>query len=271
MWAVHLLHIAVLALIQGITEFLPVSSSGHLVLVSPLTGWPDQGLVIDVAVHIGTLGAVIAYFWRDLWKMTAGVFRQLSGRKDPNARLALQIVLATLPVIAAGYALNHFFPQGIRSLTVVAWATLGFGIVLFIADKAGMTIRRIEHIGFGDAFVIGFAQVLALIPGTSRSGITMSAARILGFEREDAARFSMLLSIPTILGAGTLKGLELYQSGNAELTGLAILAAGMAFFTALAAIALLMAWLRRSSFTPFVIYRVILGGILLGLVYAGGL
>ncbi len=267
----HLLHIAVLALIQGITEFLPISSSGHLVMVPPLTGWPDQGLIIDVAVHIGTLGAVVVYFWRDLWAMVAGILRALTGRKDPAARLAVQIVLATLPVIAAGYALNHFMPQGIRSLTVVAWATLGFGIVLLITDKLGMTIRRIEHLGFGDTFVIGMAQILALIPGTSRSGITMSAARILGFERADAARFSMLLSIPAILGAGTLKGLELYQSGSAELTSAAILAAALAFITALVAITLLMAWLRRSTFTPFVIYRVILGGILLGFAYGGGL
>ncbi|MBL6927726.1 MAG: undecaprenyl-diphosphate phosphatase [Rhodospirillales bacterium] len=263
----NLLHIAVLAIIQGITEFLPVSSSGHLVIVSPLMGWPDQGLIIDVAVHVGTLGAVIVYFWRDLLAMAAGIWRALTGRKDPAARLAVQIVLATVPVIAAGYALNHFMPQGIRSLTVVAWATLGFGIVLFVTDKAGMTIRRIEHLGFSDAFVIGMAQILALIPGTSRSGITMSAARILGFERADAARFSMLLSIPTILGAGTLKGFELYQSGNADLTGAAILAAFMAFITALIAIAALMAWLRHATFTPFVIYRIILGGILLGFAY----
>ena len=262
-----LLHIAVVAIIQGITEFLPVSSSGHLVMVSPLTGWPDQGLVIDVAVHVGTLGAVVVYFSRDLWAMMAGIWRAMTGRKDPAARLAVQIVLATLPVIAAGYALNHYMPHGIRSLTVVAWATLGFGIVLFITDKAGMTIRRIEHLGFSDAFVIGMAQILALIPGTSRSGITMSAARILGFERADAARFSMLLSIPAIAGAGTLKGIELYNAGNAELTGAAIMAAIMAFITALIAIALLMAWLRRSTFTPFVIYRIILGGILLGFAY----
>ncbi|MBT3358248.1 MAG: undecaprenyl-diphosphate phosphatase [Rhodospirillales bacterium] len=262
-----LLHIAVVAVIQGITEFLPVSSSGHLVMVSPLTGWPDQGLVIDVAVHIGTLGAVIVYFARDLWGMAAGIWRVMTGRKDPAARLAAQLVLGTLPVIAAGYTLNHYMPGGIRSLTVVAWATLGFGIVLLITDKVGMTIRRIEHLGFGDAFVIGMAQILALIPGTSRSGITMSAARILGFERADAARFSMLLSIPTILGAGTLKGLELYNSGNADLTAAAIMAAAMAFITALIAITLLMAWLRRATFTPFVIYRVILGGILLGFAY----
>ena len=271
--AVYILHIAVLALIQGITEFLPVSSSGHLVLVPSLTGWADQGLVLDVAVHVGTLGAVMIYFWRDLWGMVIGLFRVATGRRDAEARisahLAIQIVVATLPVIAAGYALNHYMPEGIRGLLVVAWATLGFGIVLFIADRVGMTIRRIEHMRYSDAIIIGVSQVLALIPGTSRSGITMSAARILGFERADAARFSMLLSIPTILGAGTLKGLELAESGNADLTAAAAFAAGLAFLSALIAIALLMAWLRRSSFTPFVIYRILLGGILLGLAYGG--
>jgi undecaprenyl-diphosphatase len=268
---VYLLHIAVLALVQGITEFLPVSSSGHLVLVAPLMGWPDQGLVIDVAVHVGTLGAVVIYFWRDIWGMLVGLFRSATGRKDPGARLAAQVVVGTLPVIAAGYAFNHYMPDGIRGLSVVAWATLGFGIVLFITDRVGMTIRRIEHIGFGDAFVIGLAQVLALIPGTSRSGITMSAARILGFERADAARFSMLLSIPAILGAGTLKGLELVESGDSTLTAAAIFAAGLAFIAAIISIALLMAWLKRSGFTPFVVYRILLGGILLALIYGGGL
>ena len=265
----YFLHIAVIALIQGITEFLPISSSGHLVLVSPLTGWPDQGLVIDVAVHVGTLGAVVIYFWRDIWGMIIGLLRVAKGRRDPGAVLAAQVVVATMPVIAAGYALNHYMPEGIRGLTVVAWTTLGFGILLYIADKVGMTLRRIEHVGYADAVIIGIAQCLALIPGTSRSGITMSAARILGFERADAARFSMLMSIPAILGAGTLKGLELFESGNAELTGLALIAAGLAFISALIAIAVLMAWLRRATFTPFVVYRVLLGGILLGLAHGG--
>lgn len=265
----YFLHIAVVALIQGITEFLPVSSSGHLVLVSPLTGWPDQGLVIDVAVHVGTLGAVVIYFWQDLWAMILGLLRVAKGRRDPGAVLAAQVVVATLPVIAAGYAFNHYLPAGIRGLTVVAWTTLGFGIVLYIADKVGMTLRRIEHVGYSDALIIGIAQILALVPGTSRSGITMSAARILGFERADAARFSMLLSIPAILGAGVLKGLELVESGNADLTGTALVAAGLAFASALVSIAVLMAWLRRSSFTPFVIYRVLLGGVLLVLAYSG--
>jgi len=265
---VPILHIVVLALVQGVTEFLPISSSGHLALVPVFADWPDQGLIIDVAVHIGTLGAVMLYFWRDMLGMAAGLLALVRGRRDPHARILGLIVLATLPVIAVGYMLDrNDMMDSMRSIEVIAWTTLGFGIVLYLTDQVGMTVRRIEHIGIMDAVMIGLAQVLALVPGTSRSGVTMSAARLLGMERTDAARFSMLLSIPTIIGAGGLKGLDLYQGGNAQLTADAILAAGLAFFTALVAIFLMMAWLRRATFTPFVLYRIVLGGCLLALSY----
>lgn len=262
-----LLHLAVLAIVQGITEFLPVSSSGHLVLVPVFTGWPDQGLLMDVAVHVGTLGAVLLYLWRDLFSMVGGLGRVVRGRKDPAAWLAFYIVIATIPVIGAGYALNHYYPGGLRSLELIAWTTLGFGVLLGLTDKIGMTVKRMEHIRLVDALVIGCFQILALLPGTSRSGITMSAARLLGFERPDAARFSMLLSIPVILGAGLLKGLELHDSGDARLTADAFIAAGMAFVAALISIAVMMAWLRRASFAPFVFYRVALGCVLLAIAY----
>ncbi|NQV48158.1 MAG: undecaprenyl-diphosphate phosphatase [Rhodospirillaceae bacterium] len=262
-----ILHIVVLALVQGITEFLPVSSSGHLALVPILADWPDQGLIIDVAVHVGTLGAVMLYFWRDMVGMIAGLYRTAKGRSDPMARLAGLLAISTVPVVVAGYFLNRYGMDGLRSVTIIGWATLGFGIILLITDRIGMTLRRIEHVGFGDALIIGMAQVLALIPGTSRSGITMSAARLLGMERTEAARFSMLMSVPTIIGAGVLKGLELYQIGDARLTSDVILAAGLSFVAALVAIFLMMAWLRRATFTPFVVYRVLLGGGLLALSY----
>ncbi len=262
-----ILHIAVLAVVQGITEFIPVSSSGHLILIPLVTTWPDQGLVIDVAVHVGTLGAVILYLHRDVWAMAVGLGRTLRGRFDAGARLFTQLFIATLPVVAAGYLLDRHYPGAFRSMAVVGWATLGFGIVLWFADNIGMTVRRIEHLKISDAAIIGVAQVLALIPGTSRSGITMTAARLLGMERSDAARFSMLLSIPTILGAGVLKGWDLYQTGNVTVAADAFVAAGLAFITALVAIALMMAWLRRASFAPFVIYRIVLGVLVLGLAY----
>ncbi len=254
-------------MVQGITEFLPISSSAHLILVPVFTGWADQGIIMDVAVHVGTLGAVILYFWRDIWAMVSGLVRRARGRRDSNARLVGYLVIGTLPVLAAGFAFNRYFPDGLRDIRIIGWATLGFAVLLYIFDRVGMTVRRVEHMGVFDALVIGLAQVLALIPGTSRSGITMSAARMLGFERPDAARFSLLLSIPTILGAGTLESIELWKRGDLSLTGDAGTAAGLSFAVALISIAVMMAWLKRATFTPFVIYRVALGGFLLAIGY----
>jgi undecaprenyl-diphosphatase len=264
---VPLLHLAVLAVVQGITEFLPISSSAHLVLVPKFLDVPDQGLLLDVAVHVGTLGAVMLYLWRDIANMLSGIGRLMRGRDAPGAKLFGFLVIGTLPVIAAGFAMNHYYPAGIRGIEIIAWTTLGFGILLMITDQIGMTLRRIEHLGIGDVLVIGIAQVLALVPGTSRSGICMTAGRLLGMERADTARLSMLLSIPAILGAGTLKGYELWKSGDTALTSDAFVGAGMAFIMALIAIALMMAWLKRATFTPFAIYRIILGGALLGYSY----
>jgi len=266
---VPFLHIAVLAVVQGITEFLPISSSGHLVLVPVVFGWPDQGLVMDVAVHVGTLGAVMLYFWRDVWGMFLGVLGLVRGRADPGARLAGLVIVGTVPVVLAGFALNKLDPDGLRSVALIGWTTLGFGVLLYLADRFGLTVRRLTDLRVSDAVVIGLAQVLALIPGTSRSGITMTAARILGVERTEAARFSMLLSIPTILGAGMLKGAELAQSGDAALTADAMVAAGLALISALLAIWAMMAWLKRATFTPFVIYRILLGAGLFWFAYSG--
>lgn len=266
--AVSLLQLTVLALVQGITEFLPISSSGHLIVASGLAGWPDQGLVIDIAVHVGTLGAVMLYCWRDLVAMAGGVFRLVTrGRRSREAALAGYVVLATLPLVAAGYFLKDLVSGPLRSAEVIAWATIGFGVLLYVVDRSCLRIRTVANMTVNSAVMIGLAQILALIPGTSRSGITMTAGRLLGFERVDAARFSLLLSIPAILGAGTLAGRDLAASGDLALTHDALIAAGLAFVAALVAIVLMMRWLARASFTPFVVYRLLFGGYLLYWVY----
>lgn len=262
------INLVVLALIQGITEFLPISSSAHLILVPVFTDWPDQGPMIDVAVHLGTLGAVLVYFRRDVWAMVSGIRRLGDSAQAPGARLILHVVIATIPVVIAGAALSQFGLSFLRSPTLIGWTMLGFGLLLYAADRLNMTIRTVEHMTLAHALIIGAAQVLALIPGTSRAGITMTAARALGYERAAAARFSMLLSIPTIFAAGTLIGYKLYAAGDMELSAAAGIAAGLAFVTALATIGAMMAWLRRASFTPFVVYRVALGGGLLWWAYA---
>ncbi|MEE8444641.1 MAG: undecaprenyl-diphosphate phosphatase [Alphaproteobacteria bacterium] len=262
-----LFHIVVLAVVQGITEFLPISSSAHLILVPKLTGWPDQGLFIDVAVHVGTLGAVIAYLWRDVWLMLAGVGRLAMGQITAGARLLALLALATIPVVAAGYAMQEVWGGNLRDTEIIAWATIAFAVLLFIADKLSLTVRRIEHLTVASAVLIGASQILALIPGTSRSGITMTAARALGFERSEAARFSMLLSIPVIVAAGALSSFKIYQAGDVQLGRDALLSAGLSFVIAFIAISAMMAWLRRASFTPFVIYRLALGALLLAWIY----
>ncbi len=259
--------IVVLAIVQGITEFLPISSSGHLILIPVLTGWPDQGMVTDVMVHVGSLFAVLVYFWRDVISIAGGVADLVRMRWSTRARLAFYIIAATIPAVLMGLALKWFgLIDKLRGIEVVGWNALIFGVVLLIADKVGPRVKKMEDMTFHPAMIIGLAQALALVPGTSRSGITMSAARFLGFERGEAARFSFLLGIPAIAGAGVLEYLEIRSSGNALPPG-AVTAAVFTFFSALAAIAFLMALVKRMSFTPFVLYRIFLAGFLLVLAY----
>ena len=265
-----LLQILVLAAVQGITEFLPISSQAHLILVDDFARWPDAGLEIRVSVHVGSLGAVVLYFRRDIWAVIKGLFQLLIGRSSDGARLAIHLFIAAVPVIAAGAALVLLdLTDALQSPVVIAWTMLGFGILLGFADRLGMTVRRIEHMTGGAALIIGMAQVLALIPGTSRAGITMTAARMMGYERTEATRFSMLLALPVILAAGGWDAMSIYQSGDWQLGIDAILAAGVAFAVAYGAIAVLMKWLETATFTPFVIYRVVVGGALLYWIYWG--
>lgn len=261
--------LVLVALIQGITEFLPVSSSGHLILLPGLTGMEDQGQVIDVAVHVGTLAAVVIYFWRDVSMGLAGLPRALSGRLDtPGARLAMGLVVATIPTVLFGAAL-HFsgLSGGLRSITVIGWTMLGFGLLLYWADQKGAEVKQAADWGLHDALIMGLWQMLALIPGTSRSGITITGARQLGYSREEGARLAMLMSIPTILASGILLGTEVALDADTALMRDAAIAAALAMVSALAALSLMMRLLRSVSFTPYVIYRVILGLILLAIAY----
>lgn len=263
-----LLHIVVLALVQGLTEFLPISSSAHLILVPTITGWPDQGIEIDIAVHVGSLGAVIAYFHRDIVALASGARGLVGGPWTVQTRLLLLFALSTLPIIAAGALFAALdIVDALRSAEVIGWATLLFGILLYVVDRFSPSGRTMEEITVASALLIGIAQILALIPGTSRSGITMTMARLLGMTRSQAARFSLLLSLPTILAAGGYASLKLARADEAALGVDAVIAAILAFISAFVAIALLMRWLQHASFTPFVIYRVVLGLALLGWVY----
>ncbi len=271
-----LLHILVLAIVQGITEFLPISSSGHLVLVwqaFDIAGWqvPEetQGerLILDVAAHLGTLFAVLLYFRADVARMAVGLAKAFIGQRSPGADLAFYVVLGTIPLVVVGFLMKDLVVTSLRDPTVVASTTIGFGLLLYAGDRIGMTVRRIEHLGLGSVMLIGCAQILALVPGTSRSGITMTAARFCGFERTDAARFSMLLAVPAILGAATLAGYDLYQMGSLQLGLDAAIAAVLSFVAALVAISVMMNWLSHATFTPFVVYRIALGGALLYLLY----
>ena len=265
-----LLHIAIVALIQGITEFLPISSSGHLILLPNLTGLNDQGQAIDVAVHVGTLGAVILYFRQDVGRAVGGLGEVLSRRLDgPDARLALGLIVATIPVVIAGLLMKVTgLDDAVRSIAVVGWATLIFGFVLFWADRSGGFQRDAQHWSLKHAFIMGLWQVLALIPGTSRSGITITGARQLGYNRHDAARLAMLMSIPTILASGSLLTVEVVADMNTALVRDAAIGAAFAFVAALGALHFMMRLLRSVSFTPYVIYRVVLGVVLLAIAYS---
>ncbi|VAV99151.1 Undecaprenyl-diphosphatase [hydrothermal vent metagenome] len=267
-----LLQIIILAIVQGITEFLPISSSAHLILVPVLADWPDQGLMMDVGVHVGTLMAVIVYFRADVMRMMVAFWQMITFNKNPDQtdrRLMIAIVLSTIPVVIIGGLVSSMgWNEAWRTLEIIGWTSIIFGILLYILDEKSEVSRKISDLRYGQAILIGFAQVLAIIPGVSRSGITMTAARGLGFSRTEAARFSMLMSIPTILAAGAIEGLKLAKSEDVALGADIFLGAGLSFAMALLAIAGLMKWLEKSSMKPFVIYRVILGVILLGMVYA---
>ncbi len=270
--------IIILALVQGITEFLPVSSSGHLVLVHAWFGgspsgnaWQDH-MLLDVAVHIGTLFSVLLYFRKDVFAMLLGA-RQIAvgNTAAPNSKLLIHVIIGSIPVVISGFILHLWQPEWLLKVEIVAWTTIIFGVLLGIADRTQKISRTLGDMGWREALIIGSTQVLALVPGTSRSGITMTSARFLGYSRAEAAHFSLLLAIVAIGGAGALSIKELLEAGNLSLGLDFAVAVGLSFITGLAAISVMMSWLERATFMPFVIYRLIMGVGLLWLVYSGAL
>ncbi len=258
----------VLALIQGLTEFLPISSSGHLNLVHLLTQWQDQGPLMDVSIHVGSLFAVVLYFWRDVLALLNGFFDLCRGRLSDRSRFLLYLAIATIPVFVFGFILlKTGLIEKLRTLPVIAWTNMIFAVLMLVADRIGATKRKMSSTTLRDVLLIGASQALALVPGASRSGVTISMARYLGFMRTDAARLSMLLSIPTILGLGIATAYELYGTGDFALQNDAITAAGLSFVSAFLSIWFMMALLRRMTLMPFVAYRVILGSALLAWIY----
>jgi undecaprenyl-diphosphatase len=264
---VDYLQLIVLALIQGITEFLPISSSAHLILPAQLFGWTDQGLAFDIAVHVGSLAAVMLYFRRDLAGYAVSATAVVTTRRlDARAWELARIAVASLPVALAGLLGKDLVEHQLRSVLVIAAATIGFGLLLGYADTRH---GERETVSWRDALVIGFMQVLALIPGTSRSGITITAALLLGLSRVSAARFSFLLSIPTIGGAGLLLTADLL--GSADDVDWAVLATGsvLSGLAAYTCISAFIALVERTGMLPYVIYRLLLGAALLGIFYLG--
>lgn len=262
------LHAVFLALLQGLTEFLPISSSAHLILVPRLLEWEDQGLAFDVAVHVGTLAAVVGYFRHDVLRLLQAWLNSCATRQlTADARLAWFVVLGTLPAALAGLLLHDVIETYLRSPLVIALATIGFGLLLWWSDRYGRQTREEASLRLVDVVWIGLAQALALIPGTSRSGITMTAGLALGLTRSAAARFSFLLSIPVILMAGGYESLKLAQQAAPVAWGPMLLGTLVAAVSAYLCIHFFLRLIERTGMLPFVIYRLLLGALLLVLFY----
>ncbi len=262
----NVVHAAILALIQGLTEFLPISSSAHLILVSVFTGWEDQGLIFDVAVHMGTLAAVVWYFRRDLLDMAGDFLRSIIGKgHGPGARLAWAVILGTVPVGLAGLAFRDVVATHLRDPIILAFGLMFFGLLLGWSDWRRKEERAEHSLTWVDVLIIGCAQALALIPGTSRSGATMTAGLFLGLSREAAARFSFLLSIPVIFLAGCLESRHLLGQPEPIRWGLIVAATIFAGISAYLCIHFFLKFIRAVGMQPFVIYRLLLGGLLLWL------
>jgi undecaprenyl-diphosphatase len=261
-----LIQIIVLSLIQGLTEFLPVSSSAHLILGSKVFSWSDQGLVFDVATHLGTLLAVLVYFRKDIWSMVASWTGSESGNEQ-SRQLGMILVLASIPAIVAGGLLHGWVESALRDTRVIAFSTIGFGLLLWWADARFARDKSLADMSIKTGFIIGLAQMLALVPGTSRSGITITMGRMLGFNSDGAARFSFLLSIPVIGAAGAYGVVRMF-SYDAPIDWFQFtLAISLSAVAGWLCIAAFLALLKRVGLVPFIVYRLVLGVALLWIVF----
>ncbi len=249
-----------IGIIQGITEFIPISSSGHLVLFAELTEWEDQGLFTDIAVHFGTLFAVLLYMRKEVYKLLVDIFKM----QIFQDKIVLKIIVATLPAIIIGFFIYDYIIFYLRNITVMALTSIFFALILYIADKKKFNNKSWDNISYKESFIIGLWQVLAFIPGASRAGVTITGARFLNFNRSNATKFSMLLSIPVIIASMSLSFAEFYVSGEPiEQLYPSIFSALIAFFSALISISFMMKLVKVSNFNIFIVYRILLGILIL--------
>lgn len=262
--------ILVLAILQGVTEFLPVGSSGHLLVAPQLYCWGAEGAGLQLASLLGVLLAVTVCFIGELLGLVRGFLKVLQGKRDDRARVLGLLLVAAIPYLAAAFLVERYAGAGLHSLLVVGAALIGFGLLLYGADKLGLTVRRVEHMTFGQALTIGLIQCCAVVPGAGATGITMTTGRLLGFERPDAVRFAFLLSVPILAASAAYKGWLLFHAGAAIDAAQAGLALGLSAVAGLLAILFMTYWVRRSGFAPFVLYRIVFGAYLLYLFYVAG-
>lgn len=266
---VSILEAVVLGIVQGLTEFLPISSSGHLRIVPALLGWDDPGTAFTAVIQLGTMAAVVIYFWKDLWRITlawcASLFDR-DRRSDPDARMGWYLIVATIPIGVFGLLFDDQIESGARDLRLIASTLILLGLLLLLAEKVGTRRKTIEDLDSRDGVTVGLAQSLALIPGVSRSGSTITAGLFLGYRRADAARFSFLLSVPAVVASGLYQLKDIGEGGTDVAP--TIVAAIASFVVGYAAIAWLLRWLSSHSTAVFVIYRVALGLLLFALLAA---
>ena len=250
----------ILSIIQGITEFLPISSSAHLILIPKFFSQIEAGRNFDVSLHFGSLLAVLIYLRKDLFTILLDTISKSKKRsRKKGYKLLINLIVSTIPVVLIGFAISYFKIDIIRSIEVIGWTTLIFGILLGIVDNNPKAINKLTNIKLKDSIVIGLAQTLALIPGVSRSGIVMTSGLYMGFNRYEASKYSLLLSIPVIIAATSLESMSLYNEKGYFLNNEMIIGVAVSFITALLTITLFMQWINKASLKIFVIYRVILG------------